>query len=117
MCLCQKFYLHDNNMNNKKYIPRPLYLNKIEPFIGSKLIKVLTGQRRVGKRYVLLRVMDEIRKRDPKAIIISVQVAYLIADEKTHEREFENLLSIPDNCKKLVVSMDGYVPYSATGYA
>ena len=35
-----------------------------------------------------------------------VQVAYLIADEKTHEREFENLLSIPDNCKKLVVSMD-----------
>ncbi len=35
-----------------------------------------------------------------------VQVSYLIADEKTHEREFGNLLSIPDNCKKMVVSMD-----------
>ena len=35
-----------------------------------------------------------------------IQVAYLIPDEKTHEREFGNLLSIPDNCPKRVVSMD-----------
>ncbi|MEI6747719.1 MAG: hypothetical protein WCM93_01040, partial [Bacteroidota bacterium] len=35
-----------------------------------------------------------------------VQVAYLIADDKTHECEFGNLLSIPDNCAKMVVSMD-----------
>ncbi len=59
-------------MNTVKYIPRPLYLNKIEPFIGSKLIKVLTGQRRVGKSYVLLQVMDEIRKRDQGAVIINI---------------------------------------------
>lgn len=59
-------------MSNKKYIPRPLYFNKIEPFIGSGLIKVLTGQRRVGKSYVLLQVMDAIQKRDPDAVIISI---------------------------------------------
>jgi hypothetical protein len=59
-------------MANKKYIPRPLYFNKIEPFIGSGLIKVLTGQRRVGKSYVLLQVMDEIRKRDEDANIIYI---------------------------------------------
>jgi predicted AAA+ superfamily ATPase len=35
-----------------------------------------------------------------------VQVAYLIADGKTHDREFGNLLAIPDNCTKIVVSMD-----------
>ena len=35
-----------------------------------------------------------------------VQVAYLIPDEKVHEREFGNLLKIPDNHRKLVVSMD-----------
>jgi len=34
------------------------------------------------------------------------QVAYLIADDKTHESEFGNLLAIPDNCTKIVVSMD-----------
>jgi len=59
-------------MDNKKYIPRPLYFNKIEPFIGTGLIKVLTGQRRVGKSYVLLQVMDEIRKRDIEATIIYI---------------------------------------------
>lgn len=59
-------------MNNKNHIPRPLYFNKIEPFIGTGLIKVLTGQRRVGKSYVLLQVMDEIRKRNSKATIIYI---------------------------------------------
>lgn len=59
-------------MNDKKYIPRPLYFNKIEPFIGTGLIKVLTGQRRVGKSYVLLQVMDEIRNRDREATIIYI---------------------------------------------
>lgn len=59
-------------MKDKKYIPRALYFNKIEPFIGTGLIKVLTGQRRVGKSYVLLQVMDEIRKRDSRATIIYI---------------------------------------------
>ena len=35
-----------------------------------------------------------------------VQVAYLLTDEATHAREFGNLLDIPDNYPKLVVSMD-----------
>lgn len=59
-------------MENKKYIPRELYFNQIEPYIHSGLIKVLTGQRRVGKSFVMLQVMDEIRKRDKKAQIIYI---------------------------------------------
>ena len=35
-----------------------------------------------------------------------VQVAYLIPDKKTHDREFGNLLLINDNYRKIVVSMD-----------
>ncbi|MFN0049667.1 MAG: ATP-binding protein, partial [Cytophagales bacterium] len=35
-----------------------------------------------------------------------VQVAYLISDESTKEREFGNLLEIKDNYPKLVVTMD-----------
>jgi predicted AAA+ superfamily ATPase len=35
-----------------------------------------------------------------------VQVAYLIADKKTKEREFGNLLKIDDNYPKIVVSLD-----------
>ena len=37
---------------------------------------------------------------------IYVQVSYLLPDEITIEREFGNLLDIPDNYPKYVVTMD-----------
>jgi len=71
---------------DKKYIPRPLYFNRIEPFIGSGLIKVLTGQRRVGKSYVLLQLMDEIRKRNSEADIIYINMEdYCYQSIKNHK--------------------------------
>jgi hypothetical protein len=59
-------------MKKADYIPRDLYFNQIEPYIGSGLIKVITGQRRVGKSYVLLQVMEKIEKRYPDAHIIYI---------------------------------------------
>jgi len=79
-------------MTKKKYIARELYFNQIEPFIGSGLIKVLTGQRRVGKSYVLLQVMDEIRKREPEAKIIYINKEdYQFEAIKTHKDLMEYL--------------------------
>lgn len=40
---------------------------------------------------------------------IYVQATYLMPDPATREREFGNLLAIPDNHPKLVVSMDPLV--------
>lgn len=69
-----------------------MYFNKIEPFIGTKLIKVLTGQRRVGKSYVLLQVIDEIQKRDPEAVIISINKEdYRFDSVKNHTHLMEYL--------------------------
>lgn len=48
--------------------------------------------------------IDFVCERQGKNIY--VQVAYLLADRKTQEREFGNLLKIPDNYPKYVVSMD-----------
>lgn len=39
---------------------------------------------------------------------VYIQVTYLIADEKTREREFGNLVNIPDNYPKYVVSLDEF---------
>ena len=39
---------------------------------------------------------------------VYVQSAYLITDEKTHEREFGNLLKIQDSYPKYVVTMDSF---------
>jgi len=57
---------------NKIYQKRPYYLNKIAPYIGADLIKVLVGQRRVGKSYILLQLMDAIKAKDKRANIIYI---------------------------------------------
>ena len=53
-------------------IHRPIYINRVKPFIGKNLIKCFTGQRRVGKSYLLLQLMDVIREADPEAKIIYI---------------------------------------------
>lgn len=57
-----------------KLVNRPIYTQRIIPFIDKQIIKVLTGQRRVGKSYVLLQLMDYIRKNDPNANIIYINM-------------------------------------------
>jgi len=59
-------------MNNNNRIYRKQYFDRVEPYIGDRLIKVLTGQRRVGKSFVLFQLMDEIEKRNPGAEIIYI---------------------------------------------
>ena len=56
----------------KEYMYRAEYSNRIRPFIDKQIIKVLTGQRRVGKSYILLQLIDEILKTTPTANIIFI---------------------------------------------
>jgi len=57
-----------------KLIKRPIYTERIVPFINKQVIKVLTGQRRVGKSYVLLQLMDHIRNTDSDANILYINM-------------------------------------------
>ncbi|MDR0694195.1 MAG: ATP-binding protein [Prevotellaceae bacterium] len=54
------------------YIRRPDYTDKIIPFTGKQIIKIITGQRRVGKSYLLFQLMDDIRQKTPDANIIYI---------------------------------------------
>lgn len=56
----------------KKYIERKIYLERINPFVDKDIIKVITGQRRVGKSYLLFQIMDVIKKRHKLANIIYI---------------------------------------------
>lgn len=53
-------------------IPRPLYIDRVIPFIGKSLIKVFTGQRRVGKSHLLFQLMSIIKERDTESNIIYI---------------------------------------------
>jgi len=48
------------------------YINRLRPFIGQNIIKVLTGQRRVGKSYLLFQIIQFIQQEDPEATIIYI---------------------------------------------
>jgi hypothetical protein len=51
---------------DKRVIKRKRYLDKVAPFMGKDVIKVITGQRRVGKSYLLLQIMDELKRQRVK---------------------------------------------------
>jgi len=53
-------------------IVRTKYLDQIKPFVGKSLIKVLSGQRRVGKSYLLFQIVSFVQSSDPKANIIYI---------------------------------------------
>lgn len=60
----------------KTYIAREIYKKRIDRYIGKELIKVLIGQRRVGKSYLLFQAMDSIRERfqNPNIIYINLEL-------------------------------------------
>ena len=67
------------------YITRPIYVRRLEPLVGKDVIKVLVGQRRVGKSYLLHHVVDMIRKRDPACPVLYVNKELAAFDDiRTH---------------------------------
>jgi predicted AAA+ superfamily ATPase len=60
------------------FIERPLYMDRIKPFIGKSLIKVLVGQRRVGKSYLLMQLRDMIQHANS-----DMQIVYI--NKELHE--------------------------------
>ena len=51
---------------------RNSYLKKVEPYIGKEMIKVLTGQRRVGKTILLKQIEHLVQQLDKKANTIYI---------------------------------------------
>lgn len=51
---------------------RSTYFDRIKPFIGKPIIKVLTGQRRVGKSYLLYQLISTIQQFEPEATILYI---------------------------------------------
>jgi uncharacterized protein len=70
---------------NKMKIPSSLkkrngYITRIKPFIRKSVIKVLTGQRRVGKSFLLFQLMEVITTEEPDANIIYINKEDLMFD-------------------------------------
>jgi uncharacterized protein len=107
----EKYYFNDNGLRNSLIPYRQADLNKLfENLVYSHLItsgySVTIGQ--LGDKEI-----DFVaERRGGKAYF---QVAYMIPDQRTHDREFGNLLVIKDNWPKYVVSSDEMIGSSYEG--
>lgn len=54
---------------NMELIPRPHYYSKVEKLLGKGILIVLTGQRRVGKSYVMKEIAQRKQPQDDACII------------------------------------------------
>ncbi len=88
----------------RDYIDRPIYTERIKPFIGKDIIKILVGQRRIGKSYIMYQLMDYIEKTIPNAHLI-----YINRELKPHEfiRTDDDLYqyvhtNLQQNCKNFL---------------
>ncbi len=50
------------------------YIERIKPFIRKNVAKVLTGQRRVGKCFLLYQLIEEVLNEEPDANIIYINL-------------------------------------------
>lgn len=65
-----------NMLNKMKIIDRTIYTERIRPFIGKGIIKVLTGQRRVGKSCILMQLKTEIQNLNSNANIVFINFEF-----------------------------------------
>ncbi|MDR3245643.1 MAG: ATP-binding protein [Prevotellaceae bacterium] len=72
------------------YFKRDFYMERLRPFIDGQIIKVIVGQRRIGKSYLLFQIMDEIKILHPGADILYINKELF---------EFDNLKNYVDLLK------------------
>ncbi|WP_114752499.1 ATP-binding protein [Pleomorphovibrio marinus] len=86
---------------------RSTYLNKVRPFMGKNIIKVLTGQRRVGKSYLLFQVIQLIRQENQNASILYINKEDLaFSFIKSAENLNDYILTHKSNAGKTFVFID-----------
>lgn len=86
---------------------RTHYIDRVLPFMGKNIIKVFTGQRRVGKSYLLFQLMAYLQKQDKKTPILYINKEDMaFAFIKTAEELHNYVLTHKSKDKKTYVFID-----------
>lgn len=83
-------------------ISRHLYLRRILPYVDKGIIKVLVGQRRVGKSYILKSIERILREEYPDANFITINIedfafSHINSADDLHKEIIGHLLSDKKN--------------------
>ena len=104
-----KFYATDHGLRQALFLSNEINIDQIlENIVAMELRrrgwKVSVGRVSSSQKPSKELEVDFIARKSDQTLYI--QVAYLLANRETEEREFGALLSIPDNFPKLVLSLD-----------
>lgn len=69
------------------YKKRPIYLEKVRNYMYKNIIKVVIGQRRVGKSVLLLQILDMVRNDKPDSNIVYINKEDLAFESITGYKE------------------------------
>ena len=81
----QKISFVKDKIQNMKTILRPQYLDQIEHYLGKDTIIILTGQRRIGKSFVLRMFRDKVRQDQDSNVIFIDKEKHEFDDIKTYK--------------------------------
>ena len=84
-------------------INREKYLERIRPYYDKQLIKVITGQRRVGKSYFLKQIAAELKILNPKANFI------FIDKEKFEFDQIKSFIQLLEYIKSISTNSTNYI--------
>ena len=101
----EKYYFTDFGIRNSLIGYRQIDISKALENIVFMQLQVFGYKVYVGK--LESKEIDFVCEKN--GIRKYIQVSYLLSDEKTVEREFNNLLAIKDNYEKYVLSMDDFI--------
>lgn len=90
---------------------RTHYLDKVLPFMGKNIIKVFTGQRRVGKSYLLFQLINMLKEQNPGVHILYINKedlqfsfiksaedlnSYILENKSLHQKNYVFIDEIQD---------------------
>ena len=82
-------------------------MDRIIPYIDQNIIKILVGQRRVGKSYILKSVAAECRRRNPDANIVTINLEdFSFSHITTTEALYQEIISRLANDRKNYIFLD-----------
>ena len=100
----EDIYILKKQEEDARMIQRERYIDKIKPFIGKDIIKVLTGIRRSGKSVMLQLIQEEIRSQ---GIADTQFISFNF--ESLENAEFCTADSLYQELKKRISSVQGKV--------
>ncbi|MDP2088621.1 MAG: ATP-binding protein [Flavobacteriaceae bacterium] len=92
-------------------ITRLSYIDRVQPFVGKNIIKVFTGQRRVGKSFLLFQLIQLIQHQEKNAHILYINKEdlafsflktaqdlqdYVLKNKATHKKTYVFIDEIQD---------------------